>query len=80
MSHACCGGVVYSMVLSPLQSITCLVQLASIRRSLFNTVERGNFLAQVMKGMKGILEQPQVLVLLHLYSRFAEIPCNSESA
>lgn len=44
------------------QSITCLVQLASVRRSLFNNVERTNFLAQLVKGVRSILEQPQVCV------------------
>ena len=43
-----------------MQSITCLVQLASVRRSLFNNVERTNFLAQLVKGVRSILEQPQV--------------------
>ena len=42
------------------QSLTCLVQLASVRRSLFNNAERTTFLAQLVKGVKSILEQPQV--------------------
>ena len=42
------------------QAISCVVQIASIRRSLFTTVERSNFLTQIVKGVIGILEQPQV--------------------
>lgn len=48
----------YSFVF--LQSLTCLVQLASVRRSLFNNAERTTFLAQLVKGVKSVLEQPQV--------------------
>lgn len=54
-------------------SITCLVQLASVRRSLFNTTERANFLAQIMKGMKGILEQPQTLSNPECYHEFCRL-------
>lgn len=43
------------------QSLTCLVQLASVRRSLFTNTERGTFLMQLVKGVRSILEQPQVL-------------------
>ena len=43
-----------------LQSLTCLVQLASVRRSLFTNTERGTFLAELVKGVRSILEQPQV--------------------
>lgn len=37
-----------------------MVQLASIRRSLFNNTERAKFLEQLVLGVKGILESPQV--------------------
>ena len=40
--------------------MSCLVQIVSVRRSLFNAVERGKFLNDVVKGIKGILENPQV--------------------
>lgn len=42
------------------QSLSCLVQLASVRRSLFNTSERSKFLEQLVQGVKRILESPQV--------------------
>ena len=54
-------GVVMTSSLSlSLQSLTCLVQLASVRRSLFTNTERGTFLAELVKGVRSILEQPQV--------------------
>ena len=40
--------------------MSCLVQIVSVRRSLFNAVERGKFLNDIVKGIKGILENPQV--------------------
>ena len=40
--------------------MSCLVQIVSVRRSLFNNTERAKFLADIMKGIKGILENPQV--------------------
>lgn len=46
-----------------LQALSCLVQLASIRRSLFNNNERAKFLEQLVQGVKGILESPQVCFL-----------------
>jgi len=42
--------------------ISCLVQIVSIRRSLFNNVERSKFLNDVMKGIKEMLETSQKLV------------------
>ena len=34
----------------------CLVQLASVRRSLFSVTERSNFLQQLIKGVNAILQ------------------------
>ena len=36
------------------------MQLASVRRSLFNNTERACYLQQLAKGVQGILEAPQV--------------------
>ena len=47
-----------------LQALSCLVQLASIRRSLFNNTERAKFLEQLVQGVKGILESPQVRIII----------------
>jgi len=44
------------------QALSCLVQLASIRRSLFNNSERAKFLEQLVQGVKRILESPQVCI------------------
>lgn len=55
------GGLPTTAHLSLLQSLTCLVQLASVRRSLFTNTERGTFLMQLVKGVRSILEQPQVV-------------------
>ena len=43
--------------LSPL-SLSCLVQIASVRRSLFNNAERGKFLNQLVTGVREILQNP----------------------
>ena len=39
-----------------MQALTCLVQLASVRRSLFTVVERSTFLQQLIKGVNAILQ------------------------
>ena len=59
--------------LLPIQSVSCLVQLSSIRRSLFSTVERGNFLAQIVKGAKEILQSPQSLSDPDCYHEFCRL-------
>ena len=56
-----------------LQSVSCLVQLSSIRRSLFSTAERGNFLAQIVKGAKQILQSPQSLSDPNCYHEFCRL-------
>jgi hypothetical protein len=35
------------------------VQIASVRRSLFNNAERGKFLNQLVAGVRKILQNPQ---------------------
>uniref|UniRef100_A0A8C3XGE3 Exportin 7 n=1 Tax=Cyanoderma ruficeps TaxID=181631 RepID=A0A8C3XGE3_9PASS len=46
--------------------LSCLVQIASVRRSLFNNAERAKFLSHLVDGVKRILENPQVsLAALH---------------
>ncbi|XP_016865227.1 ran-binding protein 17 isoform X4 [Homo sapiens] len=40
-------------------ALSCLVQFASTRRSLFNSPERAKYLGNLIKGVKRILENPQ---------------------
>ncbi len=47
-------------VLFVFQVLSCLVQIASVRRSLFNNAERAKFLSHLVDGVKRILENPQV--------------------
>nr|XP_048291793.1 ran-binding protein 17 [Myodes glareolus] len=42
-------------------ALSCLVQLASTRRSLFSSPERAKYLGNLIKGVKRILENPQGL-------------------
>ncbi|XP_044172715.1 exportin-7-like [Acropora millepora] len=58
--------------LSPM-ALSCLVQLASIRRSLFNNTERAKFLEQLVLGVKGILESPQSLADPNNYHEFCRL-------
>ncbi|KAK9872641.1 hypothetical protein WA026_018776 [Henosepilachna vigintioctopunctata] len=46
--------------LSPL-ALSCLVQIASVRRSLFSNTERAKFLTHLVNGVKHILQNPQRL-------------------
>ncbi len=39
-------------------ALSCLVQIASVRRSLFNNAERGKFLNQLVSGVREILQSP----------------------
>lgn len=60
---ACQLRVTHSALFSPLlfaQVLSCLVQIASVRRSLFNNAERAKFLSHLVDGVKRILENPQV--------------------
>lgn len=39
------------------QALSCLVQMAAVRRSLFDNAERAKFLNHVVTGVKRILQQ-----------------------
>ncbi|XP_012505143.1 PREDICTED: ran-binding protein 17 [Propithecus coquereli] len=43
------------------EALSCLVQFASTRRSLFSSPERAKYLGNLIKGVKRILENPQGL-------------------
>uniref|UniRef100_A0A8C3RA89 Exportin 7 n=1 Tax=Cyanoderma ruficeps TaxID=181631 RepID=A0A8C3RA89_9PASS len=49
--------------------LSCLVQIASVRRSLFNNAERAKFLSHLVDGVKRILENPQELNFKPLTTR-----------
>lgn len=54
-----------------LQVLSCLVQIASVRRSLFNNAERAKFLSHLVDGVKRILENPQVRFLrMYVYTEY----------
>ncbi|XP_078509484.1 ran-binding protein 17 isoform X2 [Lissotriton helveticus] len=42
-------------------ALSCLVQFASVRRSLFSNPERAKYLGSLIKGVKRVLENPQGL-------------------
>ncbi|XP_014602189.1 PREDICTED: exportin-7 isoform X6 [Polistes canadensis] len=42
-------------------ALSCLVQIASVRRSLFSNTERAKFLSHLVDGVKHILQNPQGL-------------------
>lgn len=50
-------------LLSYIQALSCLVQIASVRRSLFSNTERAKFLTHLVSGVKHILQNPQVLLI-----------------
>ncbi|MBN3316501.1 XPO7 protein, partial [Atractosteus spatula] len=58
--------------LSPLV-LSCLVQIASVRRSLFNNAERAKFLSHLVDGVKRILENPQSLSDSNNYHEFCRL-------
>ena len=58
--------------LSPL-ALSCLVQIASVRRSLFNNAERGKFLNQLVAGVRKILQNPQELSDPNNYHEFCRL-------
>ncbi|XP_066279027.1 exportin-7-like isoform X5 [Branchiostoma lanceolatum] len=58
--------------LSPL-SISCLVQIASVRRSLFNNAERAKFLSHLVQGVKRVLTNPQGLSEPSNYHEFCRL-------
>uniref|UniRef100_A0A8C9YD37 Exportin 7 n=1 Tax=Sander lucioperca TaxID=283035 RepID=A0A8C9YD37_SANLU len=58
--------------LSPLV-LSCLVQIASVRRSLFNNAERAKFLSHLVDGVKRILANPQCLPDPNNYHEFCRL-------
>ncbi|XP_012940207.1 exportin-7 isoform X2 [Aplysia californica] len=58
--------------LSPL-ALSCLVQIASVRRSLFNNTERAKFINHLVVGVRGILERPQGLSDPNNYHEFCRL-------
>eukprot|EP00095_Tigriopus_kingsejongensis_P007054 maker-scaffold146_size311726-snap-gene-2.19 protein:Tk07054 transcript:maker-scaffold146_size311726-snap-gene-2.19-mRNA-1 annotation:"Exportin-7" len=60
------------VTLSPL-ALSCLVQIASVRRSLFNNAERGKFLNQLVTGVREILQNPNGLQDPNNYHEFCRL-------
>lgn len=58
--------------LSPL-ALSCLVQIASVRRSLFSNQERAKFLMQLVNGVRYILENPSGLSDPNCYHEFCRL-------
>ncbi|XP_071044353.1 exportin-7 isoform X2 [Parasteatoda tepidariorum] len=54
-------------------ALLCIVQIASVRRTLFNNDERGKYLAQLVNGIKSILENPQKLSDASNYHEFCRL-------
>ncbi|KAJ8026013.1 Exportin-7 [Holothuria leucospilota] len=54
-------------------ALTCLVQIASVRRSLFNNAERAKFLSELVSGVRSILESPQSLSDPNNYHEFCRL-------
>ena len=50
----------FKVVRCVFQALSCLVQIASVRRSLFNNQERAKFLNHLVQGVKNVLQNPQV--------------------
>ncbi|XP_065926342.1 exportin-7 isoform X6 [Magallana gigas] len=65
----------YSSLPPSLSSIalSCLVQIASVRRSLFNNTERAKFLNELVTGVRNILENPQALSDPSNYHEFCRL-------
>ncbi|XP_028966380.1 exportin-7 [Galendromus occidentalis] len=61
-------------------ALSCAVQIASVRRSLFNNMERAKFLNQLVQGVRKILENPRGLEeqsCCHEFCRLlARLKCN----
>ncbi|XP_041371291.1 exportin-7-like isoform X3 [Gigantopelta aegis] len=58
--------------LSPM-ALSCLVQIASVRRSLFNNTERAKFLNSLVTGVRTILDNPQSLSDPSNYHEFCRL-------
>ncbi|XP_042861288.1 exportin-7-like isoform X3 [Penaeus chinensis] len=58
--------------LSPV-ALSCLVQIASVRRTLFSNEERAKFLSQLVNGVRNILQNPQGLSDPSNYHEFCRL-------
>ncbi|XP_076033625.1 ran-binding protein 16 isoform X1 [Oratosquilla oratoria] len=58
--------------LSPV-ALSCLVQIASVRRTLFSNEERAKFLSQLVSGVRNILQNPQGLSDPSNYHEFCRL-------
>lgn len=54
-------------------TLSCLVQMTSVRRSIFNNQERLQFLNRIVDGVKGILENPAGLSDPATYHEFCRL-------
>jgi len=54
-------------------ALSCLVQIASVRRSLFNNLERAKFLNHLVQGVKNVLTNPQGLTDANNYHEFCRL-------
>ncbi|XP_043925027.1 ran-binding protein 17 [Protopterus annectens] len=54
-------------------ALSCIVQFASVRRSLFSNPERSEYLSKLMKGVKRVLENPQGLSDSNNYHEFCRL-------
>ncbi|XP_046431531.1 exportin-7 isoform X1 [Neodiprion fabricii] len=54
-------------------ALSCLVQIASVRRSLFSNTERAKFLTHLVNGVKHILQNPQGLSDPENYHEFCRL-------
>lgn len=54
-------------------AISCLVQWTSVRRSIFTSFERFNFLEKVLKGIQAIVENPSNLTDSLTYHEFCRL-------
>ena len=53
--------------------LSCLVQMASVRRSLFNNEERQKFLASLVRGISLVLKNGSSLSNLEVYHEFCRL-------
>lgn len=54
-------------------SLSCLVQMTSVRRSIFNNNERSQFLNRIVEGVRSILENPSGLSDPTTYHEFCRL-------
>lgn len=69
VNYVKCHAFINISFLICIQALSCLVQIASVRRSLFSNTERAKFLTHLVSGVKHVLQNPQVY---HDYFKFCE--------